>query len=69
MLKTLFSPEATKAWLAGAGALISALVMGNQDHVIDTTDWLTAAGAFVFTLGAVFGIPNADAKPKDPKEL
>jgi len=60
MLKTLFSPESTKAWIAAAGALISALVMGSQDQVIDLTDWLTATGAFVVTLGAVFGIPNRD---------
>lgn len=58
MLKTLFSPESTKAWLAAASALISALIMGNQDHVIDLTDWLTAAGAFVVTLGAVYSVPN-----------
>lgn len=62
MIKTLFSPEATKAWIAAMGALISALVMGNQDHVIDLTDWLTAAGAFVGTLGAVYAIPNRDSE-------
>lgn len=62
MLKTLFSPQATKAWIGAAGALISALIMGNQDHVIDITDWLTAAGAFVVTLGAVFGVENRDPK-------
>lgn len=62
MLKTLFSPQATKAWIGASGALISALIMGNQDHVIDLTDWLTAAGAFVVTLGAVFGVENRDPK-------
>lgn len=58
MLKTLFSGEATKAWLAAMAALISALVMGNQDQVITLDDWLIAAGAFVGTLGAVYGVPN-----------
>lgn len=62
MIKTLFSPESTKAWLAAAGALISALIMGNQDHVLDLTDWLTAAGSFVGTLGVVYAIPNRDAE-------
>lgn len=61
--KTLFSGESTKAWLAATGALISALVMGNQDNVLDLNDWLIAGGAFVGTLGAVFGIPN-----KKPEE-
>jgi hypothetical protein len=61
-LKILFSPQATKAWLAAFGALVSALVMGNQDHVIDSTDWLTAIDAFVITLTAVFSIPNAKSK-------
>jgi hypothetical protein len=61
--KTLFSGESTKAWLAAAGALISALVMGNQDHLLDLNDWLIAGGAFVATLGAVYGVPN-----KNPEE-
>jgi hypothetical protein len=58
-LKLLFSPKATKAWLAGAGALISALLMGNQDGILDLDDYLIAAGAFIGSVGVVFGVPNA----------
>lgn len=63
MLRILFSAESTKAWLAAFAAVISALIMGNQDNVLDLNDWLIAASAFVGTLGAVFGVPN-----KKPKE-
>lgn len=58
-LRILCSPQATKAWLAAFGALIAALLMGNQDNVLDLNDWLRAGGSFIGALGVVFAVPNA----------
>ena len=58
MLKTLLSGRSRKAWLAGAAALLTALITGNQDGKLDLTDWLTAALAAVLTVGGVYGVRN-----------
>jgi hypothetical protein len=60
-MKTLFSNRSRKAWIAGAGALLTALIAGNTDGSLDLTDYLVAALATVATLGTVFGVRNAKA--------
>ena len=62
MIKTLFSFQANKAWLAALGAVITALVAGARDNLLDMHDWLTAIEAGVIALGVVFGVGNAAAK-------
>lgn len=61
-VKTLFSMDARKAWLAAIGAIVSALVVGARDDVLDTLDYLTAIEAGVIALGVVFSVPNASKK-------
>lgn len=39
--------------------LVGALLMGNQDGVLDLNDYLKAIGATLASVAAVFGIPNA----------
>lgn len=65
MLKTLFSTQATKAWLAALGAVLAALIAGVRDNTLDLRDYLTAAEAGVAALGVVFGVGNA--APKRPE--
>lgn len=65
MLKTLFSTQSTKAWLAALGAVATALVAGARDNSLDLRDYLTAIEAGVLALGVVFGVGNA--APKKPE--
>ena len=65
-MKTLFSGESRKAWLAGGVALLTALITGNKDGVLDLTDWLVAALATVTSVGAVYGVLNKDKKELEP---
>lgn len=65
MLKTLFSAQATKAWLATLAAVATALVAGARDNVLDLRDYTTAVEAGLLALGVVFGVRNAD--PKKPE--
>lgn len=58
-MRTLFSSRSRKAWIAGGGALLTALIAGNSDGALDLTDWLVAGLATVTTLGTVFGVRNA----------
>jgi hypothetical protein len=65
MIKTLFSAQATKAWLATLAAVATALVAGARDNVLDLRDYITAVEAGVLALTVVFGIRNAD--PRKPE--
>lgn len=62
MLKTLFSTQSNKAWLAALGAIATALVAGARDNTLDLHDWLTAVEAGLITLGVVFRVGNASSK-------
>jgi hypothetical protein len=62
MIKTLFSAQSTKAWLAALGAIITALVAGIRDNTLDLRDYLTAAEAGILALAVVFGVGNAAPK-------
>lgn len=57
-MKTLFSGKSRKAWIAGAIALLTALITGNQDGVLDLTDYLVAVLATITSVGTVYGIRN-----------
>lgn len=65
MIKTLFSAQSKKAWLAALGAVATALVAGVRDNVLDLRDWLTAVEAGILALSVVFGVRNA--APKKPE--
>lgn len=65
MIKRLFSGESRKAWLAGVAAALTAFIAGNNDGVLDLTDWLTAALAGVTAVGTVYGIKNKDKMEVD----
>jgi hypothetical protein len=62
MIKILFSTQSTKAWLAALGAVVTALVAGVRDNVLDLRDWLTAVEAGILALGIVFGVGNATSE-------
>jgi hypothetical protein len=64
MLKTLFSTQSNKAWLALLGAVATALVAGARDNVLDMRDYLTAIEAGILALGVVYGIRNAPKQPE-----
>lgn len=57
-MKTLFTARSRKAWIAGLTALLTGLITGNQDGVLDLTDWLVTALATVASVGAVYGVRN-----------
>lgn len=65
MIKTLFSTQSAKAWLAALGAVATALVAGVRDNTLDLRDWITAIEAGILALGIVFGVGNAT--PKKPE--
>ena len=62
MLKTLFSTQANKAWLAALGAVATALVAGVRDNTLDLRDYLTAIEAGILALCVVYGVGNAPKK-------
>lgn len=61
-MKTLFSSESRKAWLAAGIALAGALTVAAHDDVITLAEWLNSASVTLVALGGVYGIRNADQK-------
>lgn len=57
-MKTLFSGESRKAWLAFAIGLTGSLAVGAQDNGLTLSEWLTAASVAFVALGGVYGVSN-----------
>ena len=62
IMRTLFSSESRKAWLAAAIAFVGSLAVAAQDNDLTLAEWLTAASVMLIALGGVYGIRNADQK-------
>lgn len=61
-LKTLFSLQSVKAWLAALGVLSAEFTAVSADGNLDGGDIGKLIGVVLVALGVVYAVPNAKAK-------
>jgi hypothetical protein len=61
-MRTLFSSESRKAWLATGIAFFGSLAVAAQSDGLTLAEWLTAVSVSLVALGGVYGITNAAQK-------